>query len=268
VLFFSDIPANVVMQWRDGADAGVYLNQSGYSGTEPFRGREPGSNGLTIDAVGRLILCQHGDRRLMRVEQGGRKTVLADRFEGKRLNSPNDAVFRSNGDLYFTDPPFGLAKTFDDPRKELRFSGVYRLTAAGELTLLTDELEAPNGVAFSPDETLLYVSNSLAERPVWMIYEVRSDGTLGRGRVFMDAGKWTKKLPGLPDGLKVDRLGHVFAAGPGGVYVFSPEGVHLGTILLGVATSNCAWGGDGADLYITASTAVYRVRLATKGVGF
>jgi gluconolactonase len=267
-LLFSDIPKNSVFEWRPGTGVRLFMTPSGYTGSTPFQGREPGSNGLAFDAEGRLVLCEHGDRRIARLEADGRKTTLADRYEGKRLNSPNDLVFKSNGDLYFTDPPFGLPRTFDDPAKELDFSGVYRLTSGGQLTLLTRDLKAPNGITFGPSENVLYVSDADRRHAVWMAYEVRSDGTLGKGRVFFDATAWTKTRKGAPDGMKVDREGNLFAAGPGGVHVFAPDGTLLGSIELDVPTSNVAWGGDGSTLYLTADTAVYRISLTTKGLGF
>jgi gluconolactonase len=267
-LLFSDIPNNSVFKWQEGAGISLFLKLSGYTGSAPFKGREPGSNGLTFDSTGRLVLCEHGDRRITRLEADGRKTVLVDRYQGKRLNSPNDAVFKSNGDLYFTDPPFGLPRAFDDPGKELDFSGVYRLSSSGELTLLTKEIKAPNGIAFSPDEKTLYVSNADPDRAVWLAFDVRDDGTISNGRVFFDATAWTRTKKGVPDGMKVDRDGNLFAAGPGGIHVFAPNGAHLGSIETGVATSNAAWGDDGSTLYITASRAIYRIRLTTKGVSF
>lgn len=266
VLLFSDIPANAIIKWKAGESCGLFLSPSGYTGTAPFAGHEPGSNGLTYDAAGHLVLCEHGDRRVARLEANGSKTTLADRYEGHRLNSPNDLVFKSNGDLYFTDPAYGLPKTFDDPQRELTFCGVYRLSKDGKVTLLTKDLKAPNGIAFSPDERRLYVSDSA--QSLWMVYDVKADGTLAGGRVFYDAKAWTKTRKGAPDGLKVDRQGNLFASGPEGVYVFAPDGTHLGTIETGVPTANCAWGDDGSTLYVTANTAVYRIRLTTKGAGF
>ena len=267
-LLFSDIPNNSVFKWQPGAGVSLFLKPSGYTGREPFQGREPGSNGLTFDPQGRLVLCEHGDRRITRLEPDGRKTTLADRYQGKRLNSPNDAVYQSNGDLYFTDPPFGLPKAFDDPGRELDFSGVYQRKPDGRLVLLTKQIRAPNGIAFSPSEKTLYVTNADLKHAVWMAFDVRDDGTLGPGRVFFDGTAWTKTKKGAPDGMKVDRQGNLFAAGPGGLHVFAPDGTHLGSIETGVATANCAWGDDGSVLYITADTAIFRIQLRTKGAGF
>lgn len=267
-LLFSDIPNNSVFKWQEGPGVTLFLKPSGYTGSAPFQGREPGSNGLAFDSAGRLVFCAHGDRRIVRLETDGRRTTLADRYQGKRLNSPNDLVFKSNGDLYFTDPPFGLPKTFDDPAKELAFSGVYRLSTRGKLTLLIRDLKAPNGLAFSLDEKALYISNADPGRAVWMAYDLKGDGTVANGRVFFDATPWTKTRKGLPDGMKVDKEGNIFAAGPGGVYMFAPDGTHLGSIETGVATANVAWGDDGSVLYIAANTAIYRIALRTKGPGF
>jgi gluconolactonase len=258
-LLFSDVPRNAVFRWREGAGVTKVLAESGYTGTKPFPGREPGSNGLAFDREGRLVMCQHGDRRIARREPDGRVTVLAERYEGKRLNSPNDLVFHSNGDLYFTDPPFGLPKAFDDPGKELPFQGVYRLAADGTLTALLTSLRAPNGIGFAPDEKTLYVSNADRAQPVWMAYPVLGDGTLGPGRQFAEASAWVKDGDGLPDGLEVDAAGNVFAAGPGGVHVFAPDGVRLARIETGVPTGNLAWGEDGV-LYIAADHWLLRLR--------
>jgi gluconolactonase len=268
-VLFSDIPKNTVFKWKDGRGIETYLKPSGYSGTAPFTGREPGSNGLLLDKEGRLLLCQHGDRRVARQEKDGKLTALADRYQGKRLNSPNDLCLKSNGDLYFTDPPYGLPKQANDPGKELDFQGVYRLSAKGELTLLTKELSRPNGIAFSPDEKTLYVNNSDPARAVVMAFDVKPDGTLGAGRVLFDATALAKTgKKGLPDGLKVDRQGDLFTTGPGGVLVLAPDGTHLGTVETGEPTANCAWGDDGSTLYITANKYLCRLRTATKGNGY
>lgn len=263
-LLFSDIPRNSVMRWQAGPGLSLFMKPSGYTGLKPREG-ESGSNGLLVDAQGRLVLCQHGDRRVARVEKDGSWTTLADRFQGKRLNSPNDAVFKSNGDLYFTDPPYGLAK---GAVRELDFCGVYRRSAAGQLTLLTRDLSAPNGIAFSPDEKTLYVANSDPKRAVWMAFDVLPDGRIGPGRVFFDATSLLKRMKGLPDGLKLDRTGNLFATGPGGVNVFSPDGKLLGRVNTGQLTANCCFGGDGSTLYMTAHMFICRIRTSTRGQGY
>jgi len=267
-LLFSDIPKNSVFKWKEGEGVSLFLNPSGYTGSAPFEGPEPGSNGLTYDAAGRLVLCAHGDRRIARLEPDGRKITLADRYEGKRINSPNDLVFKSNGDLYFTDPPFGLPKAFDDSRKELPFQGVYRLSTDGTVTLLIKDIKAPNGIAFSPDEKTLYVSDVDPKRAAWLAYDVKEDGTVTNGRVFFDATRWRKDPFFGPDGMKIDRYGNLFGARPGGISVFAPDGTHLGSIETGAPTSNMAWGNDGSTLYVTGGSSIYRIKLSTKGVGF
>jgi gluconolactonase len=271
-LAFSDIPNNVVNKW-DGKKITPYVKPSGYTGKKPRGGKpgdEPGSNGLMLDAQGRLTLCEHGDRRVTRIEKDGTtKTVLADKYMGKRLNSPNDLVYHSNGDLYFTDPPYGMEKGWDDPARELDFCGVYRLGTDGKLTLLTKEMSRPNGITLSPDEKTLYVANSDPDNPVWRAFPLKMDGTLGASRLFFDATPLVAaKKKGLPDGMKVDQKGNLFATGPGGVLVFSPEGKHLGTIATGVNTANCAFGEDGMTLFVAADHDICRIRLSTKGIGF
>jgi gluconolactonase len=268
-LLFSDVPKNTIYQWQEGKGLRVFLRPAGYTGPTPA-GRELGSNGLTIDAHDMLVMADHGNRQVARVDETKyTKTVLADRYGGKRFNSPNDLVYRSNGDLYFTDPPYGLAGQNDDPAKELTQNGVYRLTPRGELSLLTSELRFPNGIAFSPDEKTLYVSNSETTRAIWMAYDVNADGTLARGRVLFDATPLVKQgRAGLPDGMKVDRQGNLFAGGPGGILVITPQGRHLGTIATGQPTANCAFGDDGSTLYMTANNQLLRIRLKTKGAGF
>jgi gluconolactonase len=268
-LLFSDVPKNTIYRWEEGKGLSVFLRPAGYIGPNP-PGRELGSNGLTIDAKDMLVMADHGNRQVARVDETKyTKTVLADRYGGKRFNSPNDLVYRSNGDLYFTDPPYGLAGLNDDPAKELEQNGVYRLTPRGELTLLTSELHFPNGIAFSPDEKTLYVSNSETTRAIWMAYDVMPDGTLARGRVLFDATPLVKQgRTGLPDGIKVDRQGNLFAGGPGGILVITPQGRHLGTIATGQPTANCAFGDEGSTLYMTANNQLLRIRLKTKGAGF
>jgi gluconolactonase len=267
-LLFSDIPPNSVMKWKEGEGITLFLKPSGYTGSKP-RGGEPGSNGLHFDSQGRLILCQHGDRRIARLKPDKKFETLADRYDGKRFNSPNDAVFKSSGDLYFTDPPYGLEGLNDDPAKEIPFNGVYRLSKDGTVTLLTKEMTFPNGIGFSPDEKTLYVAQSDAKQPIWKAFDVKADGTLGSGRVFADATAWAAAgRKGLPDGLKVDQKGNVFATGPGGVHVFAPDGTHLGTIDTGEATANCGWGDDGTVLYVCADMYLGRIKTKTKGLGF
>ncbi|MGH7795314.1 MAG: SMP-30/gluconolactonase/LRE family protein [Candidatus Binatia bacterium] len=267
-LLFSDIPANSVIKWQQGKGTSVFLRPSGYTGKTPFEGPEPGSNGLVFDPEGRLVLAEHGDRRIGRLESNGQKTTLVDRFEDKRINSPNDLVFKSNGDLYFTDPPFGLPKSFDDPRKDTPFQGVYKYSKDGKLALLTRDIKAPSGIAFSPDEKTLYISNADPLNAVWMAFDVKPDGTIEKGRVLFNAAAWTKTKPGVPDGMKVDKEGNIFGAGPGGVYVIAPDGTHLGTIDLNAPTGNVAWGEDGSTLFIASNRNVYRVKLTTKGAVF
>jgi gluconolactonase len=220
-----------------------------------------------LDPQGRLVLCQHGDRRVARCEDE-RFVTLADRYQGKRFNSPNDAVYKSNGDLYFTDPPYGLLGQNDDPAKELEFNGVYRLAKDGTVMLLTDEMTFPNGIALAPDEKTLYVANSDPKKAIWMAFPLKDDGTLGKGRSFFDATRWAGSKKGLPDGMKVDRAGNLFATGPGGVLIFDPDGSHLGTLATGEATANCGFGDDGSTLYITADMYLCRLRVKTRGQGF
>jgi gluconolactonase len=267
-LLLSDVLRNGVFRWKEGSGVARLFSPSGYTSAAPFSGAEPGSNGLAFDREGRLVLCQHGDRRVVRREADGRFTALVERFEGKRLNSPNDLAFRSNGDLYFTDPPFGLPGIFSDPAKELPFQGVYRLSADGQLSAVVRDLRAPNGIGFSPDEKTLYVSNAEHARPIWMAYEVRPDGSLAAGRQFAEASAFVTPDEGVPDGLKLDRNGNLFAAGPGGVHVFAPDGTRLGRLETGVKTGNLAWGEDGSVLFIAANHWILRLRTNTRGEGF
>lgn len=269
-LLFSDVPANRIYQWMEGSEVSVFLEPSGYTGTVE-RGGETGSNGLTLDSEGHLIIAQHGDRRVARLstsvlEPQPLYETITDQYDGKRYNSPNDLVYHSDGTLYFTDPPYGLEFRMSDPAKELDFQGVYSVSPDGTVQLLESTMSRPNGLAFSPDESTLYVANSDPERAIWMAYDVLPDGGISNGRVFFDATDLVKQgLPGLPDGLKVDESGNLFATGPGGVLILSPEGVHLGTINTTQATANCAFGGDGSLLYITADMLLLRIQLLTKG---
>lgn len=268
-LLFSDIPNNRVVRWDEGKGAETWLKPSGYTGAEPYGG-EPGCNGLLLNAEGQLISCEHGDRRLSVLTKGGGKRTLVDNYQGKRLNSPNDVCLGSDGKtLYFTDPPYGLPKRWDDPRRELEFCGVYRLSHDGEITLLTTEMTRPNGIAFSPDFNTLYVAQSDPDAALWKSFPVKDDGTIGEGTVFHDATEAFKKgLPGLPDGLKLDEKGNLWATGPGGVYIFAPNGKLLGRISTGERTANCAWGNDGTVLYMTADTYLCRIITKTKGAGW
>jgi len=274
-LLFSDIPNNVINQWSPKKGISTYLKPSGYTGKKPFKGFEPGTNGLLLDDQGRLLMCCHGDRQVVRLEEDGSRTVLAAKYNGKRLNSPNDLVLHSSGDLYFTDPPYGLPKRWEDPGRELDFCGVYRLSAKGgqlspksKLTLLTKEMTRPNGIALSPDEKTLYVAQSDPKAAIIKRFPVKKDGTLGKGELFFDASSWAGKRPGLPDGMAVDVLGNVWATAPGGVYLLSPQGKLLGRLATGERTANCTFGDDGSTLYITADMYLCRVRTKTKGVDF
>jgi gluconolactonase len=258
-LMFSDLRSNAIHIWDDAEGLSTFMQPvfEGESETSSV-----GSNGLNIDSQGRLILMEHGNRRVSRMENGN-TVVLADNYQGKRLNSPNDSAYRSDGWLYFTDPPYGLAGLEDDPARELDFNGIYRLSPDGELELLESGQTRPNGIAFSPDERTLYVANSDAENKVWMAYAVRDDGTLGTGRVFFDVNDQNET--GAADGLKVDVDGNLFATGPGGVWIFDANGKHLGTIKPDEVPANVAWGDDGSTLYMTARSGLYRIRLSTSG---
>ncbi len=273
-LLFSDIPANVIDKWNpQDKKTSVFLDKSGFTGSDPGDAGYQlnnghavvtlfGSNGITLDRQGRVTYATHGDHDIVRVEKDGKRTVLADRYEGKRLNSPNDLVYKSDGSLYFTDPPFGLRKGPDDPKKELPFAGVY-LLAKGKLMLVNKDFGAPNGLAFSPDEKYLYVDDSFT-KTYWR-FDVQPDGTLANKKLLVDASSSTEA--GVPDGMKIDKQGNIYAAGPGGVWVITPEGKHLGTIRPAENPANLAWGdADGKTLYFTAVTGLYRLRLNIPGI--
>lgn len=264
-LLFSDVPRDVVWKWKEFSGLTEYLQPSGRMGAIA-QGGVGGANGLTLDNDGRLILCQHGDRQVARLKQRTRFEPLATNFQGRRFNSPNDLALRSNGDLYFTDPPYGLAKGMEDPKKELPFQGVYLVSRRGRVSLLTSELTRPNGIALSPDERRLYVAVSDPERAHFLRYDILDNGSITNGKVHFDATPLVAGRPGLPDGIKVDLKGNLWGTGPGGVLVITPEGQHLGTIRPGPATANCAWGNDGSVLYLTASSSLCRVRTATRGL--
>lgn len=267
-LLFSDVPANVVYRWsrRDGVRP--FLSPSGLAGPVPAEIREAGANGLTMDGKGRLIVADSGGRAIERVDlRTRRKTILADRFEGKRFNSCNDAVVGRDGAIYFTDPPYGLADGDASPIKELDFNGVFRLMPGKAPQLIDRSLSRPNGVGLSPAGDRLYVACSDEARPEIRVYDLGADGMpTGPSRQFADfSDEFARKLPGLPDGLEVARTGHLFASGPGGLYVIAPDGKKLGLIATGKAISNCAFGEDGKTLFMTASDRIARVRLRTSG---
>jgi gluconolactonase len=268
-LLCSDTRTNTIWRWDAANGFREFLKPSGYTGETP-RGGEMGSNGLALDREGRLLLCQHGDRRVARLEskwdEPPRYTTVADRYEGKRLNSPNDLAVHSSGAVYFTDPPYGLERR-NDASKELPFQGVYRIAPDGQVALMTKELSAPNGIAFSPDEKTIYVGNT-GQPSVLTAFPLNADGTIGEGKVLLDARQMTPRRQGGFDGMKIDRQGNIFTTGPGGLLVVTPEGKHLGTFVTGQPTANCAFGEDGSTLFITANHTLLRVRLTTKGNGF
>ena len=263
-LLFSDPNNNTIYKYTPDGQLSVFREKSGYRGADIAEYGQPGSNGLTLDREGRLTIDEHGNHRVSRLEKNGALTVLADRYQGKRLNSPNDLVYRSDGTLYFTDPPFGLPKFHDDPRRELPFTGVFSLSN-GMLRLISTDLTGPNGIAFSPDEKYLYVTNWDVKKKVVMRYEANTDGTLSNGTVFFDM----TSAPGEEalDGLKVDQQGNLYVSGPGGLWIISPEGTHLGTIKGPKLPHNMAWGDeDGKTLYLTAENALYRIHLNIPGI--
>ena len=265
-LLFSEIPSNTVRRWDEGKGLTVFLKASGFTGPGAYSG-EPGSNGLAIDAQGRLVSCEHGDRRLSVLTVGGGKRTLADAFDGKRFNSPNDLTLARNGDIYFTDPPYGLPKQAEDPSRETSFCGVYRWEAATrQVRLVTDQMTRPNGIALSPDERTLYVAQSDGAATLWMAFPVAADGSTGAGRVFKDVTAMGREFRGSCDGLKVDALGNLWATGPGGVHIMAPDGTLLGRIETGQFTSNVAFGGkDGTTLFMTADMHVCRIRTKVTG---
>lgn len=267
-LIFSDIPGNKTYSWSEIGGLQVLLNPVTPDDSES--GAVGGSNGLALDANGRLVLCEHGNRRVARLEADGSRTTLADHFDGKRLNSPNDIVFHSSGVAFFTDPPYGLEKQDKDPAKELTHNGIYRLDLDGTVTLLASEQARPNGLAFSPDESTLYVSNSgWPKDALLMRYPVLDDLTLGDATLFFDtSGLIGDTFNGTPDGLKLDQSGNIYTTGPGGILVLNPQGKHLGTIELNEVAANVGWGDDGKTLYITATTSIYRIKLSTDGLNY
>jgi gluconolactonase len=260
-LWFSDVTGNVLRSVTPSGEVEVLVRNSGGQSSAPA-GSFIGSNAMVADKDGFVLLCQHTNRRIVRVAKDLTMTPYIERYQGKRINSPNDLVYKSDGALYFTDPPYGLLGQDDDPAKELDFNGVYRY-ADGELQAVVKDMTRPNGLAFSPDEKTLYVANSDPDYRAWMRYDVAADGTVSNGKVFADVTD--EKEPNDPDGMKVDSLGNVYGSGPGGLWVFAPDGRHLGTIKTPELPANCAWAEDGKTLYITARTSVYRIRLAVAG---
>ena len=262
-LLFSDIPPNRIMKWSEKEGISLYLTPSGYTGSVARKG-EPGSNALILDKDGNLVLCQHGDRRMAKMNtsldnpQPDFSTIVGE-YEGKKLNSPNDAIYDSQGNLFFTDPPYGLEGNMDDPTKEIDFQGVFRYSTEGVLTLISKTLTRPNGLALSPDEKTLYVSCSDPDAATWTAFTLKEDGTVESEQLFYDATGTKGK--GLPDGLKIDKKGNIWATGPGGVWVFNPTGKVLGKIQTGEATSNCAFNADQSALYMTCDDYLMRIKL-------
>ena len=259
LLYFSDVRDNTIYSWSEDSGVRIFIQPVYAEATDH---PSVGSNGLTLDSEGRLVLMEHGYRRVSRLEANGERTPLVDNYRGNRLNSPNDVAWHSNGWIYFTDPPYGMAGLENDPARELDYNGIYRLSPEGEIQLLERDQTRPNGLVFSPDEETLYVANSDAENKVWYAYTV-IHGIIGNPRIFYDVNDQTGE--GAADGMKVDSQGNIFATGPGGVWIFDPDGTHLGTIKPDEVPANVAWGDDGSTLYMTARTGLYRVRLSTSG---
>ena len=259
VLYFSDVRDNTIYSWSEDEGVNVFIQPVFAEETDH---PSVGSNGLTLDREGRLILMEHGYRRVSRLEANGERTTLIDNYRGNRLNSPNDVAWHTNGWLYFTDPPYGMPGLENDPARELNYNGIYRLSPEGEIQLLERNQTRPNGLVFSPDEETLYVANSDAENKVWYAYTV-IHGIIGNPRIFYDVNDQSSE--GAADGMKVDTEGNLFATGPGGVWVFDPDGTHLGTIKPDEVPANVAWGDGGSTLYMTARTGLYRVKLSTSG---
>jgi gluconolactonase len=264
MLLFSDVPNNIIYKWTEAKGKEKYLSPSGYTDTVS-RGGETGSNGLILNSAGKLVLCQHGNRQMawMDAPLNDPKPVfvtIANQYQGKKLNSPNDAVFNKNGDLFFTDPPYGLEKNMDDPKKETPFQGVYKVKTTGEVILLVDSITRPNGIALTPDESQLIIANSDGPKPFWYQYDISGD-SLVNGSIFYDPREAAKTERGAPDGLKIDSKGNVYATGPGGVWIFDKTAKVLGKIKYPAATSNCALSADEKTLFITADNYILRVKL-------
>ena len=268
MLLFSDVPQNRIYKWTEEKGAELYLEPSGYTGEGPTLSTEPGSNGLILSQDGKLVLCQHGDRRMavMNTDIASPSpsfTSLADNFQGNKFNSPNDAVFRSNGDLFFTDPPYGLPKrgNSEDSTKQIPFQGIYKVTPAGEVTLLVDSITRPNGIAFTPDEKTLIIANSDPKKPIWYAFDLGENDSVTNARIFYDATELSKTQKGGPDGFKIDKQGNLFASGPGGICIFNSTGKLIGQIKLNERASNVALADDDKTLFVTNDMYVLRVKM-------
>ena len=265
MLLFSDVPTNIIYKWTEAKGKEIYLTPSGYTGNVK-RGGETGSNGLTLNEEGKLVICQHGNRQVAVMDAPLNNPKpdfkpIADTYNGKKFNSPNDVVFNKEGELFFTDPPYGLEFNMDDPNKEIPFQGVYKVLKNGNVILLTDTITRPNGIALTPDEKHLIIANSDPEKPYWYIYDLGPENSITNGRIFYDATAASKREAGMPDGLKIDKGGNIFATGPGGVWIFNKDAVLLGKIKFPHPTANCALSPDEKTLYVTADAYVLRIRL-------
>tara|TARA_B100000212_G_C27366213_1_gene530451 strand:- start:319 stop:1290 length:972 start_codon:yes stop_codon:yes gene_type:complete len=260
-VLFSDVPENVIYSWNEDKGLGTFTRPIGYSGKVPNL-KKAGTNGLTIDADGNLIICMHGDRKITRLEKLNinRKVTLVNSFDGNLLNSPNDLVYDSKGNLYFTDPPYGLLEGDNDKLKEIEFNGVYKVSPNGDIEVLVKNLTRPNGISISNDEKILYVANSDKNNPVIMQYDLSEEGAKNPS-IFFDGRELTKRDIGLFDGLKVHPTGNVFATGPGGVLVIKENGDHIGTIRTEVRTANCAFDENFQYLYMTSDMFLTRIKL-------
>jgi gluconolactonase len=264
-LLFSDVPTNTVYKWTEQKGKEVYLKPSGYTGTIPSISSEPGSNGLLLDNNGNLVLCQHGDRRMAKMDAAlenpmAKFVTIADKYQNKKFSSPNDAAYNTAGELYFTDPPYGLPKQNTDPTKETPWNGIYKVKADGTVLLLVDSITRPNGIAFFPGFNKVLVACSDAAKPNWYIWDIKND-SLVNGKVFFSAAGYNISWKGLPDGLKIDKSGNVFATGPGGIYFFNSTGKKLGMLRLDNATSNCALSPDEKTLYVTNDMYILRIKM-------
>ncbi|HYQ57924.1 MAG TPA: SMP-30/gluconolactonase/LRE family protein [Draconibacterium sp.] len=266
-LLFSDIPENKIFEWTEKDGIKLYLTPSGYTDSKK-RGGEIGSNGLILSPDNELILCQHGDRSVAKMDADlahpkADFTILSNSYNGKKLNSPNDGVFAKNGDFFFTDPPYGLEHLFDDSAKEMNYQGVYKVDNNGNTILLTKDIPLPNGIGLSPDEKKMYIAVSDIENPVWMVYDVTPDHQIKNGKIFCDASDAMGKMPGNPDGMAIHKSGWLFASGPGGIWIITEDGEHLGTIYTGDRTSNCVFNEDYSYVYMTANHQILRMKLKT-----